>query len=123
MIRKLVVCVSIFLAYGAAIGQEDEPQDDSESATLAEQTTKEAQPASAAEAPAEGPGQVKTLSGISILGNEEAPKALVIVPWKSSEIGDGLSVNDVIDDRARPVDKDVFLREVHYYQLRSGEGS
>ena len=58
---------------------------------------------------------------MSILGNEEAPKSLVIVPWKSSEIGNGLSVNDVIDERARPVDKDVFLREVHYYDLRSGK--
>jgi hypothetical protein len=63
---------------------------------------------------------VKTLSGMSILGNEEAPKSLVIVPWKSSELGDGISVNDLIDERARPVDKEVFLREVRYYQLRSG---
>jgi hypothetical protein len=46
----------------------------------------------------------------------------VIVPWKSSEIGDGIGVDDAIDDRARPVDKDVFLRELRYYQLRSGEG-
>src|SRR5262245_5657596 len=30
----------------------------------------------------------KTLSGMSILGNQEAPKALVIVPWKSSQLGD-----------------------------------
>ena len=67
-----------------------------------------------------GAGQVKTLSGMSILGNEEAPKSLVIVPWKSSELGDGISVNDVIDERARPVDKEVFLRELRYYQLRSG---
>src|SRR6266566_1022470 len=27
--------------------------------------------------------------GMSILGNQEAPKALVIVPWKSSELGNG----------------------------------
>ena len=64
--------------------------------------------------------EVKTLSGMSILGNEEAPKSLVIVPWKSSQIGDGLGLNDSMDDRARPVDKEVFLREVRYYELRSG---
>ena len=29
----------------------------------------------------------KELSGMSIVGNDEAPKALYIVPWKSSEIG------------------------------------
>ena len=42
------------------------------------------------EAPAEKTGdginQPKAMSGMSILGNEEAPKSLVIVPWKSSGI-------------------------------------
>ena len=66
----------------------------------------------------EGP---RTMSGMSILGNEEAPKSLVIVPWKSSEMGDDISLADTLDDRARPVDKEVFLRELAYYQIRSGE--
>ncbi|MBN1239914.1 MAG: hypothetical protein JXB36_15535 [Gammaproteobacteria bacterium] len=78
-----------------------------------------AQP-SAAAAPA-GPGGVKTLSGMSVLGNEEAPKSLVIVPWKSSQLGDGLGVTNSIDERARPVDREVFMREVHYYELRAGD--
>jgi len=65
-------------------------------------------------------GGVKTLSGMSILGNEEAPKSLVIVPWKSSEVGDGIGVTNALDERARPVDKEVFMRELHYYELRSG---
>jgi hypothetical protein len=63
----------------------------------------------------------KTLSGMSILGNEEAPKSLVIIPWKSSELGDDISLSDTLDDRARPVDKDVFLRELSYYEIRSVE--
>ncbi len=63
----------------------------------------------------------KTMSGMSILGNEEAPKSLVIVPWKSSELGDNITLSDTLDDRARPVDKDVFLRELTYYEIRSGE--
>ena len=63
----------------------------------------------------------KTMSGMSILGNEEAPKALVIVPWKSSELGDDISLSDTLDDRARPVDKEVFLRELQFYEIRSGE--
>jgi hypothetical protein len=66
-------------------------------------------------------GQPKTMSGMSILGNEEAPKALVIVPWKSSELGADLSLSDTLDDRARPVDREVFMRELSYYALRSGE--
>ena len=63
----------------------------------------------------------KTLSGMSILGNEEAPKALVIIPWKSSELGDDISFSDTLDDRVRPVDKEVFERELRYYQIRSGD--
>ena len=66
----------------------------------------------------EGP---KTMSGMSILGNEEAPKSLVIIPWKSSELGEDISLSDTLDDRARPVDKEVFLRELSFYEIRSGE--
>ena len=62
----------------------------------------------------------KTLSGISILGNQEAPKALVIVPWKSSEIGDPLGLAENLDDSRRPVDREVFMRELDYYDIRSG---
>jgi len=63
----------------------------------------------------------KTMSGMSILGNEETPKSLVIVPWKSSEMGDAISLSDTLDDRATPVDKEVFLREVRYYEIRKSE--
>ncbi len=62
----------------------------------------------------------KTMSGMSILGNEEAPKSLVIIPWKSSQMGDDISLSDALDDRARPVDKEVFLRELDFYEIRSG---
>lgn len=72
-----------------------------------------------AEAESKDPGGAKTLSGMSILGNEETPKSLVIVPWKSSEMGDELSLSDTLDDRARPVDKEVFLRELRFYEIRA----
>ena len=64
-------------------------------------------------------GGAKAISGMSILGNQEAPKSLVIVPWKSSEIGDARSLATLLDDSRQPVDKDVFLRELGYYQIRS----
>jgi len=63
--------------------------------------------------------EVKALAGISILGNQEAPKSLVIVPWKSSEIGAGIGVSRALDPSIRPVDKDVFMRELKYYELRA----
>lgn len=62
----------------------------------------------------------KSMSGMSILGNQEAPKSLVIVPWKSSEIGNGIGVSRALDTRIRAVDKDVFMRELKYYGIRSG---
>jgi hypothetical protein len=57
--------------------------------------------------------------GMSILGNQEAPKALVIVPWKSSELGNGPSVSTLLDDSRLPVDKEVFMRSLIYYEIRS----
>ncbi len=75
----------------------------------------------AAEEQGDGIDKPKTLSGMSILGNEEAPKSLVIIPWKSSELGDDLNLNEALDDRARPVDKEVFLRELRFYEIRSGK--
>ena len=62
----------------------------------------------------------KMIGGMSIVGNDEAPKALVIVPWKSSQMGDTLDVSRVLDDGRRPVDRDVFMRELDYYEIRSG---
>jgi hypothetical protein len=64
--------------------------------------------------------EAKSLLGISILGNQEAPKALVIVPWKSSQLGDTLDISKTLDDSRQPVDKEVFLRELAYYEIRSG---
>lgn len=67
------------------------------------------------------PGGPKKMSGMSILGNEETPKSLVIVPWKSSELGDDIGLSDTLEDRAQPVDKEVFLRELEYFEIRSGK--
>ena len=78
-------------------------------------------PLHAADAPGGGspaPGD-KTLLGISILGNQEAPKALVIVPWKSSQLGDTLGISRSLDDSRQPVDRDVFMRELAYYEIRA----
>lgn len=63
--------------------------------------------------------EAKTLSGMSVLGNNEAPKSLVLVPWKSSQIGDGIGVVESLSNRPMPVDRDVFSRELDYYQIRT----
>jgi hypothetical protein len=111
--RYTFIAVSIIAltAAGPIAAQEDEADTAKQSA--------EPKTASAEAPPADDKPQVKSLLGISILGNEEAPKSLVIVPWKSSEIGEGVGVMRVLDDRPVPVDKDVFMRELRYYEIRS----
>jgi hypothetical protein len=63
----------------------------------------------------------KQMAGMSVVGNDDAPKALVIVPWKSSDLGARLDVSQGLDDGRQPVDRDVFKRELDYYQIRSSQ--
>lgn len=66
--------------------------------------------------------KVKELSGISIIGNKEAPKSLYIVPWKSSEVGVESGLNSsLLDPTLQPLDKEVFMRELEFYQLSLSE--
>ena len=99
MKRKLVIALLTLAGAAVAAAQETAP----------------APNAQAAAAP-----EAKSSLGMSILGNQEAPKSLVIVPWKSSEIGNGIGVSRALDTRIRAVDKDVFMRELKYYGIRSG---
>lgn len=62
----------------------------------------------------------KELSGMSIVGNDEAPKALYIVPWKSSEIGAETSMRMMLNDKDGPVDRDVFMRQLDFYNVSVG---
>lgn len=110
MSRLLLTITAIILfATGAAVADESAPADDAPTKGEVKKDN------------GDGVSSPKTMSGMSILGNEETPKSLVIVPWKSSEMGDAISLSDTLDDRARPVDKEVFLRELRYYEIRKNE--
>jgi len=86
---------------------------------LADDAPKAKPEAVAADAKPQADGGAKEVSGMSVLGNQEAPKALVIVPWKSSEIGASLGIQTVLDDSRQPIDRDVFMRALSYYEIRS----
>jgi hypothetical protein len=74
--------------------------------------------AAAADKEKKDDGEAKEVSGMSIVGNNETPKSLVIVPWKSSEIGQETKLNsNLLNDGLIPVDKDVFMRELDFYKL------
>ena len=92
--------------------------------TKAEEPTKEGAPKQAEEAQAKPEDDQKVRDskalGMSVLGNQEAPKALVIVPWKTSELGTGPNVSTILDDSRSPIDKEVFMRMLSYYEVRSG---
>lgn len=61
---------------------------------------------------------VKELSGISIIGNKEAPKSLYIVPWKNSQVGVETSLTSgLLDNSNKLIDKEVFMRELEFYEL------
>lgn len=107
MLRLLLINAILLLLSPIAVAEE--PEDAS------------GEDAPATEEQGDGIEKPKTMSGMSILGNEEAPKSLVIIPWKSSELGEDISLSDTLDDRAKPVDKEVFLRELNFYEIRSAE--
>lgn len=75
---------------------------------------------SVAEEPTAPPAGDKQVAGMSILGDDEAPKSLVIVPWKSSDLGNALAVAKGLSAGREPVDKKSFVRAVDYYEIRAG---
>lgn len=117
---------SLLLALPAlAAGQEPTP----------EQATT---PAAAAERRQEAPpaprdARFKTMDRLelgttSITGNQELPKVMYVVPWKKAELGDlaGKPARSLIDEILAPVDRDVFRREIGYFEtlsegIRDGE--
>ena len=58
------------------------------------------------------------LDTTTVTGNRELPKVMYVVPWKRSDIGDliGRPANSLLDEVLAPVDRNVFRREVQYYQ-------
>lgn len=131
MYRMLMICMALLaaVALAVAVASADElaatstskhKQAAAATATARADAHKSASsPDKATRNDAQPSGDVQ-MSGMSILGNEDAPKSLVIVPWKSAEIGKMPGLSMLLDDAVRPVDKDVFMRELAYYQVREG---
>ena len=66
------------------------------------------------------------LDATSVTGNQELPRVLYILPWKESAIGDltGKPVNSLLDEVLAPLDREVFQRQVRYFdQLHASDTS
>lgn len=64
------------------------------------------------------------LGTTAITGNRELPKVMYVVPWKRADQGDlgGKPLNSLVDEILTPVDRDVFRREISYFDaLDSGQ--
>jgi hypothetical protein len=126
MFRTLILCTTLLVAAAAAddaapAGAPEQSRQAPKQPAATEDNAKRDKPKADGEAKpqeAKPQGDVE-MSGMSILGNDEAPKSLVIVPWKSSQLGDAPGLSRLLDDSTQPVDKDVFLRELAYYQIRT----
>jgi len=63
------------------------------------------------------------LGTTAITGNRELPKVMYVVPWKHAELGDlgGKPLNSLVDEILAPVDRDVFRREISYFDALEGD--
>ncbi len=58
----------------------------------------------------------KLVQGMSIIGNDESPNSLYIVPWKSAGVKASVKLSsDIMKEELEPVDKNAFIREIDYY--------
>jgi len=95
MYRALVLCVCVLLFSAVMATAEDVSKDEQ--------------------------SEAKELSGMSIVGNDEAPKSLYIVPWKNSEIGAETSLDTMLNEGDVPVDRDVFKRQLGFYRVSTSK--
>jgi len=113
----------LLLATGVALA--DEPAGDKPAKGAAEADAKKEAEAKAkeedakAKEAADAKAKDEANLGMSILGNQEAPKSLVIVPWKGSEIGTSIGIVTMLDDSRAPIDREVFMRVLSYYAVTS----
>ena len=121
MCRDLLLWLCLLLAPLSAVaaGPEEPAVKDPVAKKQTAKKTKIKKPAAVEPAAAEPAVKEKELSGISIVGNDEAPKSLYIVPWKSSEIGGDTSLNMMLNERAAPVDREVFMRQLDFYEINT----
>ena len=119
------ICMLALLSLAGAAGADDGQKVSPAASAAAGETTTASAPD---RAPAGQPARFRTMDRLelgttSITGNQELPKVMYVVPWKKAELGDlsGKPARSLIDEILAPVDRDVFRREVGYFETLAGE--
>jgi hypothetical protein len=135
MSKRIATCLLALMAAGAVSAAEPPPAPNAtaqKETPAAPATARDAQPAvktstagsqQAAQPQGTRRGQSDRLEldTTVVTGNRELPKVLYIVPWKKANIGElpAQPFNTLLDEVLTPVDRDVFRREVTYYDAVS----
>ncbi len=102
--RSTIYLIGIlFLCVNSAVWSEDAPSESSSSS--------------------QGQLDRLQLDASAITGNQELPRVMYIVPWKESGIGElsGKPVNSLLDEVLAPIDREVFQRQVRYFDQLYGD--
>jgi hypothetical protein len=112
---RVFLTLSVVLLATAAAAQDASPPVTAQPSVQSE--AEKTAPATPAKPARRGPNDRLDLDTTVVTGNRELPKVLYIVPWKKADLGDlpGQPFNTLLDEALTPVDRDVFRREVTYY--------
>jgi hypothetical protein len=118
--RLMMLCVLLGLGLNAGAQETGKPLP----AASKQETKATDAKAKKAEAPAaktngQHTSDQLTLDATTVTGNRELPKVMYIVPWKKAELSTlpGQPFNTLMDEALAPVDREVFRREVAYYDV------
>jgi len=59
------------------------------------------------------------MRGTAVIGNQELPQILYIVPWKKSGLPNmgRPPINQLVDEVLAPLDREEFRREIYYHRV------
>lgn len=114
-----LVCIMATVGLAGPLVAQEPAQ---EAAQAAEQAPEEAATESA---PVARVIDTLRLDSSSVIGNRELPKVMYIVPWKKAAPGDlpGRPAESLLDEVLSPVDREVFIRQVRFYNEIYGNGA
>ncbi len=117
MNAKPCLLAALFLVAAGTRAEEPAPVDP----PAVEEVAPPDAPAARAAAGSRGTVDHLELDATAITGNRELPKVMVIVPWKKADLGElrGKPARSLIDEILAPVDRDVFRREIGYFETLS----